>query len=105
MDSNHSSTNTLELAGKIDTQGRTLIPKAFRQRLGVGLGDDIVMRFEDDKLIIESRAALLARVQARYAGSDKSLVDELIAERREEAKRETAEIESASSMATEKRKK
>lgn len=52
------------------------------------------MRFENEKLTIESRTSLLNRLQARYKG-DTSLVDELIAERREEAQRETAEIEAS----------
>lgn len=52
------------------------------------------MRFENEKLTIESRTSLLNRLQARYEG-DTSLVDELIAERREEAQRETAEIEAS----------
>lgn len=77
-------------------QGRLVIPTAFRQQLGLKPGDSLTLRIEDGRLVVESQAQVLARVQARYrrpAGSA-SLVDELIAERRAEYGREEAAMPS-----------
>jgi len=73
---------------RFDTQGRALIPKPLRDALGVRDGDEAVAWLEDGRLVLESRAALLKRLQDRYADVEGSLADELIAERREEAARE-----------------
>jgi hypothetical protein len=43
---------------------------------------------EGDRLVLETPAAVLAGLQALFAGVEGSMVDELIAERRAEAKRE-----------------
>ena len=73
-------------------QGRLVIPTAFRQQLGLKPGDSLSLRVEDGRLVVESQAQLLARVQSRYrrpAGAA-SMVDELIAERRAEYQRDEA---------------
>lgn len=56
--------------------------------MGVANGDEVVGWLEHGRLVLESRTALLARVQARYDDVEESLSEELIAERREEAARE-----------------
>lgn len=73
---------------KIDTQGRALIPKPIRDALHLRAGDELVGRLENGRLVLESRQALLERLQARYADVEGSLADELIADRRAEAARE-----------------
>lgn len=73
---------------RFDAQGRALIPKPMRDALGVANGDEVVAWLENGRLVLEPRAVLLARVQARYDDVEGSLSDELIAERWDEAVRE-----------------
>jgi AbrB family looped-hinge helix DNA binding protein len=74
----------------VGPQGRLVVPAPLRRRLGIEVGDVLVARAQDDRLVLERREAILARVRGRLAAvpDDVSMVDELIAERREEAKRE-----------------
>jgi AbrB family looped-hinge helix DNA binding protein len=80
-----------ELRTSITENGRIVIPASFRKALGIEAGEELVMRLEDDELRITTPRLRLARIQKMvraYIPADRSLVDELIAERREEAKRE-----------------
>ncbi|NJL42290.1 MAG: AbrB/MazE/SpoVT family DNA-binding domain-containing protein [Pleurocapsa sp. CRU_1_2] len=74
-------------------QGRLVIPAALRKLLGLEEGDTLVAREEAGRLVLEKQAMVKQRLKARFKGipKDRSLADELIAERREEAKREVAE--------------
>lgn len=67
-----------------------VLPAPIRRALGLQAGDDLTAIVEGERVILESRAALLARMQAEFraASGQRPLVDELIAERRAEAKRE-----------------
>lgn len=80
---------------RIAPGGRVVIPAEFRKALGVRVGDDMVIELEGDELRLRSRQAAIKRVQAmvrKYiADPSRSLADELIAERREEAAREERE--------------
>jgi len=81
----------LETRLKINDNGRIVIPAAYRQALGVEAGDEIILRIEDDELRITTMKRKIERAQRRirqYVKPGVSLVDELIAERREAAKRE-----------------
>lgn len=78
-------------AVKIGPGGRIVIPARFRDQLGVKPGDTVWLEVVDEQLRITSIRQAIRRVQdlvARYAPGDRSLADELIAERREEAARE-----------------
>ena len=70
-----------------------MIPAAARHELGLQAGDLLSVRVEDDRLVLERRAAVLARLRGRFAvvPSTVSLVDELLADRRAEVAREEAE--------------
>jgi AbrB family looped-hinge helix DNA binding protein len=74
----------------VGPQGRVVVPAPLRRRLGIEPGDVLVARAEDDRLVLERRAAILERIRRRLAvvPADVSMVDELIAERRAEAERE-----------------
>lgn len=74
-------------------QGRLVIPAALRRLLGFEEGDTLVAREEAGRLVLEKPETIKQRLKARFAQvpSDRSLVDELIAERREAANREAAE--------------
>ena len=74
---------------RVNANGRIVIPAVFRQALGIKVGDEVLLRIEDDEL--RSLKHRLARAQRLVRGHVKpgvSLVDELIAERREAARNE-----------------
>jgi AbrB family looped-hinge helix DNA binding protein len=71
--------------------GRIVIPSAIREELGFKPGETLLMDVDDGALRIESYPARIRRIQreiAQYIPAGRSLVDELIAERREEVRRE-----------------
>jgi AbrB family looped-hinge helix DNA binding protein len=72
--------------------GRVVIPAELRAKLGINVGDRLVWLEDGDRLVLTTRRAQLRRARALFAKYDKgpkrSLVDELIRERREEAARE-----------------
>jgi AbrB family looped-hinge helix DNA binding protein len=80
---------------QMGAQGRVVIPAAARRELHLEPGDELIARIDGESLVLEKRDALLRRIQAEYraAAGDRSLVDELIAERRRAAKREEEELE------------
>lgn len=70
-----------------------MIPSHIREALDIRPGQELIARVEDGRLILETREQILARLQKTFANvaSHVSLVDELIAERRDEARREAEE--------------
>ena len=78
---------------RVGPQGRLVIPAEIRRRLGLGTGDTLLLRVQEESLVLETREAVLARVKAAFddVPRDVSLVDELLAERRAEAAREEEE--------------
>ena len=73
---------------KLDAAGRLLIPAEFRKALGVQPGEYLIMSVEDGDLRAWTFAQGVRRareVMAKHVPPDVSLVDELIAERRDEA--------------------
>jgi AbrB family looped-hinge helix DNA binding protein len=74
--------------------GRVVIPAALRKALGVGVGDSLVMELADGELRVRSLDAAIREAQeivAKRVPKGVSLADELIRERREEARREEQE--------------
>ena len=84
------ATDAQSIEVTVGPQGRLVVPAPLRRRLGIEAGDVLIASARDDRLVLERRDAILARVRQRLAvvPADVSMVDELIAERREEAKRE-----------------
>lgn len=80
---------------RVGPKGRVVVPAPIRQALGIEEGTELMARIEGDGIVLEPRSAALRRLQALFAHipRDVSLVDELIAERREEARREGRELE------------
>jgi AbrB family looped-hinge helix DNA binding protein len=76
-------------AVKLGKQGRLVVPAPLRQELGLEMGDELVARAENGRLIFEPKAAVIARLRERFKHVEGSLADELLAERREEAARES----------------
>ena len=80
-----------QVVTKVDKNGRVFIPAEYRRELGLKAGDRVVVQLHSDELRIVPQAEAIRRVQelvARYVPKDRSLADELIAERRAEAARE-----------------
>jgi len=80
-----------EFKTKMVQSGRVVIPGEYRRRLGLQSGDEIIMHLDDEGLHLYTATQAVARVQAlvrRYVPEGRSLSDELISERREEAARE-----------------
>jgi AbrB family looped-hinge helix DNA binding protein len=80
-----------EFRTRINENGRVVIPAAFRKAMGIDAGDEVVLRIEDDELRISTLKRRIERAQRlvrQHVKPGISLVDELIAERREAAKRE-----------------
>ncbi|MEM7711657.1 MAG: AbrB/MazE/SpoVT family DNA-binding domain-containing protein [Pseudomonadota bacterium] len=78
----------------MSADGRILVPAALRQAAGLAPGATVIARVEDGRLVLEELQSTVRRMQAKfqeYYRGDGSLVDELIAERREEARREAME--------------
>jgi AbrB family looped-hinge helix DNA binding protein len=77
---------------KIDKAGRILIPAKLRAELNVGLGDLVVLETSGDELRVRPYRLAIREAQAiireYIPDRNRSLVDELIAERRKEAERE-----------------
>ena len=75
------------------SHGRTVIPAALREQLGIKDGDQLIWEVRDGELLVTTRVAQLRRAQAlihRYVPESVSLADELIAERRIDQAREDA---------------
>lgn len=71
--------------------GKLVIPAAMRRELGIGAGDTVLVSVDEGELRVRSLTSAIARAQAlvrKYVPEGVSLVDQLIAERREEAARE-----------------
>lgn len=76
---------------RVNENGRVVIPAAFRKRLGIRIGDEVVLQIEDDGLRIITLKRNIERAQRlvrKHVKPGTSLVDELIAERRETARNE-----------------
>ena len=80
-----------ETFARVNENGRVVIPASYRKALGIRAGDEVIVRMEDDELRITTMRRRIERAQRlvrKYVKRDTSLVDELIAERREAANRE-----------------
>jgi AbrB family looped-hinge helix DNA binding protein len=80
----------VRLKVRVGPQGRIVIPAALREELGVSPGQELVARVEDGRLVLERREDVVRRLKGRFAHvpAGRMLSEELIAERREEAKLE-----------------
>jgi bifunctional DNA-binding transcriptional regulator/antitoxin component of YhaV-PrlF toxin-antitoxin module len=78
---------------RVEKSGRILIPVAVCRKLGLKEGkSDLLLDVDETPVGVMTRAQALARVQewaARYAKPGRVVSEELIAERRREAARES----------------
>ncbi len=88
------STGTVPL--RIGPQGRVVIPSEMRRALEIEPGETLMAHIEEDRLVLERREQILERLRGELRGlkpEGTSMVEELIAERRAEARREAMEYE------------
>lgn len=88
---NSESAMAEETRMRVSQNGRVVIPASFRKALGINVGDEVLLRVEDDELRITTQQRRIRRAQRRaqrYVKPGASLVAELLAERREAAKNE-----------------
>lgn len=81
---------------KIDSAGRVVIPAEMRAAMMVKAGDTVTAEVKDGEFRIVSPVVAVRRAQAlarKLLPPGVSLVDELIADRREEAQREAEEAD------------
>ncbi len=75
----------------VNENGRVVIPAQFRKALGIGAGDEIVLRLQENELRITTAKHRLERARRlvrKYVNPGRSLADELIKDRRETARKE-----------------
>jgi len=80
-----------ETRQRVNENGRVVIPASFRKALGINIGDEVVLRMENDELRITTLKRRVERAQRlvrKHVKRGTSLVEELIAERREAARNE-----------------
>jgi AbrB family looped-hinge helix DNA binding protein len=81
----------METRIRVSENGRVVIPVSFRKALGINIGDEVLLRIEDDELRITTLKRRLERAQRlvrKHVKPGTSLADELIAERREAGRNE-----------------
>lgn len=80
---------------KLGEAGRLVIPAALRQQMGIKPGDELLLRVDEDgELKVIGRTQAIRRIQAyaqQFKKPGESVVDEFIAEREAEARREAEE--------------
>jgi len=83
-------TSLVDATVVLGRQGRVVIPVAVRSALGLKAGDELHLRVEGGRVVLERPTDAVAALKALTARipRGRSLVDELIEERRAAAERE-----------------
>ena len=79
-----------EIRTKLGEGGRVVIPAQYRKALGLKPGDDVVLVLQDGEVRLLTPQQAVRRALAlvrRYIPEGRSLSEELLRERREEAAR------------------
>lgn len=67
---------------------RVVLPPEFREQFNLQEGEALSVELEGNRLVLTPLREKQQAIQAKYAGTLNDAVDELIAERRAEARRE-----------------
>lgn len=86
-----SSSHATGVVVRIGDRGRLVLPSDVRRAAGLEVGDELFVTLEDDGLRLTSRrqAALAGRGMFAGLAPGRDLVGELLAERRDAARRES----------------
>lgn len=80
---------------RVEKSGRILIPAAVRRRLGLKEGEsDILLDVDETPVTLTTRAQALRRIQewaSKFVAPGRNVSEELLDERRKEARGELAE--------------
>jgi AbrB family looped-hinge helix DNA binding protein len=79
------------ISARVEKSGRILIPAAVRRSLNLHEGSEVLLHIDETGIQIGTRTQALERVQARlrkYISPKRRLSEELIKERRAEARKE-----------------
>ena len=74
----------------VGPKGRIVIPAEIRRALGIGEGSELVALVEGEAVVLVPRSAIKRRLRSMFAGVESSMREELLAERRAEAKRDAS---------------
>lgn len=80
---------------RVGKQGRFVLPAQQRRELGLSEGDELLSHVEDGRLILETRELLIDELQelvGSHVPDGVSLAEELIQERRLEARRDAEKL-------------
>lgn len=70
----------------LGVQGRLVVPAEARKELGLAAGDELVLHTEGRRLVLERQDDAARRLRGLYASpATRGAVEELLAERRQEA--------------------
>jgi AbrB family looped-hinge helix DNA binding protein len=75
---------------RMGPQGRIVVPADLRRELGLDEGSTMTATAQDGRLVLEPRSVVLERIRRRFSGvsSATHLSDDLLSDRRDEARRE-----------------
>ncbi len=77
----------LHIRAKLAEGGRIVIPAEYRQAMGLQVGDEVILQLDGEELRIFTISQAIKRAQElvrRFIPQNRSLADELIAERKKE---------------------
>lgn len=80
-----------DVRGKLAAGGRLVIPAEYRRALGIKVGDEVVLRLSSHEVRVMPLRDAIRRAQKivrRHVKKGESLSEELLRERRAEARRE-----------------
>lgn len=80
-----------DISARIASGGRIVIPAEFRKELGAQVGDEVILRMHDGEVHIMTRLQAIRKAQALVRNAvprGRLLSQELLQDRRKEAKRE-----------------
>jgi AbrB family looped-hinge helix DNA binding protein len=75
----------------VGPKGRVVIPSRIRRELGIEEGSELVALVEGEAVVLVPRSAIKSRLRSIFADVEVSMRDELLAERRAEARRESSD--------------
>lgn len=73
----------------VGPKGRVVIPVEIRRQLGLHEGSELVAMVEGDAVVLLRRESVRARLRSLFADVQVSMRDELVAERRSAAAKES----------------
>lgn len=90
----HDSFMSHRYVVQLGERGRLVLPAPLRRELDLKRGDQLVLDLEGEAVRLVPARAIASRFQGALSGryGDRSLADELLAERREEAAREAGTL-------------